>query len=479
MSFGISIGDFITVTTLAWDTYSALRDASEDFQGFASEVHSLYTALVCLRDEGRSPSSILQYAAPQKIAGLKDVIENCEHSLIGLQKRAKKVCLLQPKQKRQFWHEFKLAFKDKQGPRDRIAIHTASINMFLSSLTHGSLGRLELLLRNALQSSSSGFSTSSTVRGLGNYTENAWNDIGQDLLMEGISEKHFGTFQNEIKAYMRYLVHGGAPLSETNFRHGSAAMPRSYRESLCDSSDDEYPPIAVVTHRRHGSPTGHRRHEDRIYVAGDLLSASSEVGGRHRRSSSTGAAPQPQFVNVAVGDRSPEREHSYDRRRGRSSSSASSEEEARYREHHRRASKRKSEVDADLILKLDKLKYLEEQERDREHAEDLKEMEIQKAKELYEREHKEKQEKKKKEKEKEKREKAEEDNKFEQRFKIQLMQAGYTEAQAEAVLQKKEENEKKHKNSNLSRPTWIKVKRKWLLPETLDHYHLPWEWDVS
>jgi hypothetical protein len=65
--------------------------------------------------------------------------------------------------------------------------------------------------------------------------------------MEGISEKHFGTFQNEIKAYMRYLVHGGTPLSETNFRHGS---------------------------------TTDRRHDDeRIYVAGDLLSVPSEAGG--------------------------------------------------------------------------------------------------------------------------------------------------------------------------------------------------------
>jgi hypothetical protein len=470
MSFGFSIGDFITVTTLAWDTYIALKDASEDFQGFASEVHSLYTALVCLRDEGRSPSSILQYAAPQKIAGLKDVIENCEHSLVGLQKRAKTVCLLQPKQKRQFWQEFKLAFKDKQGPRDRIAIHTASINMFLSSLTHGSLGRLELLLRNALQSSSSGFSTSSTVpRGLGNCTENAWNEIGQDLLMEGISEKHFGTFQNEVKAYMRYLVHGGAPLSETNFRHGCAAMPRSHgefhydssngypsgiavmprrrnssatshqrredQEPYHDSDDDEYSPgITVINtaHSRHGSTTGHRRREDWRQFYYDSSDDEYPPGitvintARSRHGSTTGAAPQPQVVNVVVGDRSPERSHksperhhksperrhksperrySYDRRRGRRSESISSEEERRYREHQWRSSKRKSELDAETILKLDRLKSYE-----------------------------------------------------------------------------KEENEKKHQNStaiDLSQPTWIKVKREYLLPETLDHYHLPWEWDVS
>jgi hypothetical protein len=276
-------------------------------------------------------------------------------------------------------------------------------------------------------------------------------------------------------------------------------MPRSYRGSLYDSSDDEYPPgIAVITRSRHGSTTGrHGHHDDRIYVAGDLLSVPSEAGARHR-SSSAGATPQPQFVNVVVGDRNPpERGHSYDRRRGRRSGSVSSEEEIRYREHHRKPSKKRNELDEDLILKLDKLKVLEKQEAAREHEEKLKkELEIQRARELYEREQTAKKEKelqkeyvekwKREEaekKEKEKREKEEEDRKFEERFKVQFMQAGYTEAQAEAVLQKKKsENEKKAKNVmaiDLSRPTWIKVKRKWLLPETLDHYYLPWEWDVS
>ena len=270
-------------------------------------------------------------------------------------------------------------------------------------------------------------------------------------------------------------------------------MPRTY-----DSSDDEYgTPIAVIntSRSRHGSTTGRRQERDRIYVANDLLSVPSEAGGRHR-SSSTGATPQPQFVNVMV---SPDRErgHSYDRRRGRGSGSVSSEEEIRYRDHHRRSSKRRSGLDEDMILKLDKLKFLEEQEADREHEKFLKkELEREKARELYEKQQKATKEKelqkeyvekwKREEaekKEKAKREKEEEDKKFEERFKIQFMQAGYTEAQAEAVLQKKKrENEKKHANSmaiDLSRPTWIKVKRKWLLPETLDHYYLPWEWDVS
>lgn len=317
MSFGFSIGDFITVADIAWKTYTALKDASEDFDGFSSEVHSLYTALICLRDEAISPSSILQYAAPQKIAGLKDVIKNCENSLLNLQGKAKKVCLLQPRQRRQVWESLKLAFKDKQGPRDRIAIHTASVNMFLSSLTHNSLGRLEFLLKNALQSPSSGFSISSNLpRSPDGGGENTWNQIGQDLLMEGIGERHLREFSDEIKAYIRYLVHGGNFLSKRNFR--------------LDRSSPEL-----------------RKTDERVQLP-----------------------------------------------------------ESRKRE---------------------------------------------------------------------------EDEKFEARFRLQFMQVGYTEEQAEAVLRKKK-MKKKEQNTmaiDLSRPTWIKVKRKWLLPETLDHYNLPWEWDES
>jgi hypothetical protein len=278
-----------------------------------------------------------------------------------------------------------------------------------------------------------------------------------------------------------------------------SGLERTFRGSLYDSSDDEYPPGITVINT---GTSGSRHHRDHVFLEGNLLPVPSDAGGRHNRSSSTGAAPQPQVVNVMVNDRSPERSnksperrYSYDQRRGRSSESVSSEEERRYGEHRRRWSKRKSELDAETIVKLDRLKVYEE-EADREYERKLKEeIEIQKARELYEAEQKAKEyeelekeyvERWKREetekKEKEEKEKEEEDRKFEERFKIQFMQAGYTEAQAEAVLKKKKEKEKEKKNTiaiDLSRPTRIKVKRKWLLPETLDHYYLPWEWDVS
>ncbi|KAI9881026.1 MAG: hypothetical protein M1830_008908 [Pleopsidium flavum] len=75
--------------------------------------------------------------------------------------------------------------------------------------------------------------------------------------------------------------------------------------------------------------------------------------------------------------------------------------------------------------------------------------------------------------EKEKREKEEADKLFKERVKKEFTAAGYSEEHIEAILTKG----KKPKAKELSRPTYIKVHRKHLSPETLDVFHLPWEWD--
>lgn len=54
--------------------------------------------------------------------------------------------------------------------------------------------------------------------------------------------------------------------------------------------------------------------------------------------------------------------------------------------------------------------------------------------------------------------------------------AGYSSEYIEEVLHKKKA-ERETLAIDLHRPTYIKVNRKYLHPDTLDHYGLPWEWD--
>ena len=74
------------------------------------------------------------------------------------------------------------------------------------------------------------------------------------------------------------------------------------------------------------------------------------------------------------------------------------------------------------------------------------------------------------------------DEEFRERVKKTFGQAGYDEESIDEIL-KKGEKEKEHghgkeiKISDLRRPTYIKVHRKHMSPETLEWYNLPWHWN--
>ncbi|KAF9895430.1 hypothetical protein FE257_000336 [Aspergillus nanangensis] len=82
-----------------------------------------------------------------------------------------------------------------------------------------------------------------------------------------------------------------------------------------------------------------------------------------------------------------------------------------------------------------------------------------------------------------------EDEKFRERLRLEF---GYTEEEIEEFLKKKEKKEKgkekekgkdkkgdKDDDKDEHQTTWIKVHRKYLLPDTLIAYQLPWDWDES
>lgn len=80
---------------------------------------------------------------------------------------------------------------------------------------------------------------------------------------------------------------------------------------------------------------------------------------------------------------------------------------------------------------------------------------------------------------KEKKDKEEADKAFRERAKTTLAAAGYSDESIERILAKEAKGEKEgqKKIMDLTRPTYIKVHRKHLSPDTLDAYSLPWEWD--
>ena len=139
------------------------------------------------------------------------------------------------------------ATKDKVGPRDKLALHTASINVFLMTLSHGSLGRLEFLAKHARPSPSSLVPPSpmsgknatmySDTRGVGEAHDSTgfsiWEALGRDLYEEGITHQQVEKHQEELKAYLRYLIKGETPFWNSKSREA---------RSRCDSPSYRSPP---------------------------------------------------------------------------------------------------------------------------------------------------------------------------------------------------------------------------------------------
>ncbi|KAK5074582.1 hypothetical protein LTR70_010271 [Exophiala xenobiotica] len=92
---------------------------------------------------------------------------------------------------------------------------------------------------------------------------------------------------------------------------------------------------------------------------------------------------------------------------------------------------------------------------------------------------------------KEKAKKKKEEEEFQQKVKERFMKAGYSPDYIEDILEEKKRTtdlvKRKHSTRtnerqlaiDMSRPTYIRVKIEHLLPETLDTYNLPWDYDAT
>lgn len=239
MSFGFGIGDIITCMQMAWKTIDALRSAGSEFEGLRLELASLTSVLSGLEAEAKGPMPLINTASQERQEQMRLLLRNCTASMQDLQRLVTNFNDFNPNRRRDFMAWMKLAAKDKRSPRDKLAVHTASINIFLTTLSHSSLARLEFLIKNGPQRMTAepgsegqrGFGLASSSHHM-TATSNkgpalVWQQIGSSLADEGIGSEEIERFQDELKAYARYLVRGETPFWATP----KSARSRDRRET--------------------------------------------------------------------------------------------------------------------------------------------------------------------------------------------------------------------------------------------------------
>ena len=212
MSFGFSVGDFVSLGKLAWNLYKECKAASAQFQEIQNEVISLRTAIQELQDEAENNDSILNRAGIGRKKELDVIMRNCAEVLRELQQLLTRYKSLGTKQKRT-WDRIKFGSEDVQEIRDKLMFHTSALTLFLTSLGTGSLGRIEKKLDDLAADIRAGHHEPSLITSCDEDNplddqDNAWRLLIREL-SEDFTREEIEVHKLEIKSYIRRLIRRG------------------------------------------------------------------------------------------------------------------------------------------------------------------------------------------------------------------------------------------------------------------------------
>jgi hypothetical protein len=125
MSFGYGVGDFITITALAWNVYKSCKGAPESFGNISLEVLSLHAVL-----KEAEETVFAQPLSQTKRECLKAVRDGCYHVLTDLDDLSKKYQSL-GMQGRRVWDRMRWGTEDITELRARLTSNTGLLTAWI------------------------------------------------------------------------------------------------------------------------------------------------------------------------------------------------------------------------------------------------------------------------------------------------------------------------------------------------------------
>ena len=129
MSFGFSVGDFCTVTTLAWQIYKACKDSSDDFKNLSNEVASLH--IVLKESSEHLQEEDLDLERQKSLVGIG---QGCEDVLKDIESRLDKYESLGTQSQRT-WDRMQFGLEDTSKLKDRLLRSTTMLSGINSAIT--------------------------------------------------------------------------------------------------------------------------------------------------------------------------------------------------------------------------------------------------------------------------------------------------------------------------------------------------------
>lgn len=222
MSFGFSVGDFVSIANLAWTTYQACKNAGGEYQSLSHEVKSLHIALDRLKDEAEKPGSLVRLDIDRHSRKTRRIWFNCDDVLSevdGLINKHESLGM----SKKKLWDRLQFSAKDLGDIRSKIAANTNVINVYIGIVGLGSLGRLEqqshinkeelLRIQEKIDRLAAEFRVGnregSILTTYSNDHKETWKEFRRSLISNGITSDSLTRYGPEIKGYLMQLTKNG------------------------------------------------------------------------------------------------------------------------------------------------------------------------------------------------------------------------------------------------------------------------------
>lgn len=277
MSFGYSIGDFITTGQFAWNLYKSCSGAPESFNNISHEVLSLHAVLKQI--EEAIPSQSLSVAEKCRLSA---ITKGCNGVLEDLQKLVARYDRLGTKSRRT-WDRLKFGQEDIQELRSRLTSNILLINTFWSTCQYTvaqKLNRLQEDLQNEKEEAS--IFTNETIDSISIEDRHTWRDIRKALEDIGVTVAAFESNRAFIIEWFKEAINTGSLIDEketiiskrksleyaqSSALHGTSlgstestvgedfmlavAKDTSGTQSVCRQSDDPIQPVAPSETNEH------------------------------------------------------------------------------------------------------------------------------------------------------------------------------------------------------------------------------------
>ena len=205
MSFGFSVDDFVSLGQRAWALYQACRNAPGEFQELSRELISLETTLRLLKDEAKSPNSLLNRHGTIRKAEMDTLVKNIKELLLQIEDIVKRYNSLGKDQKKT-WDRIRFATEHLVSLREKVSFHINAINLFMSSLSASALARIEGVLDELVKDIKAGRKEPTVISACEEEDEAAWNDLERELLDDGITRQNVECHREVIKEYLKKLI---------------------------------------------------------------------------------------------------------------------------------------------------------------------------------------------------------------------------------------------------------------------------------